>query len=201
MARNASHYRRMMRENPESSVGVSLAAAAVYAARYGVCEAEDRDSAAYRQLYRDLRIRYGEALTAAEVLAEMDASSGAPEVLLTTEHAASSYGRPVLVLAGQAYGPADPLPSGETAAVYVGRWSLDPDRTPEDLALAQAFLSQSGALVSRGDIARIAAVDAETVGQWVRRHEDFPTPAARTAGGDIYWRAQIEAWLRETGRL
>lgn len=201
MARDARHYRRMMQENPETTVGISLAAAAVYASRYGVCEAEDRDSAAYRQMFRDLKNRYGEALSAAEVLAEMDASSGAPEVNLTTEHAASSYGLPVLVLSGQAYGPTDLLPSGEAAAVYVGRWSLDSNRTPEDLALAQAFLSQSGALVSRGDIAHIAGVDAETVSQWVRRHGDFPTPAARTAGGDIYWRAQIEDWLRATGRL
>lgn len=30
---------------------------------------------------------------------------------LTTEHAASSYGRPVLVIDGQAYGPGDPVPS------------------------------------------------------------------------------------------
>ena len=201
MARDARHYRRMMQENPETTVGISLAAAAVYASRYGVCEAEDRDSAAYRQMFRDLKNRYGEALSAAEVLAEMDAGATVPEALLTTEHAASSYGAPVLILSGRAYGPGDSLASGESAAAYVGRWSLSPDRSPEDLALAQAFLSQAGSLVSRGDIARIAGVDAETVNQWARRHKDFPRPVARTAGGDIYWRAQIESWLSSTGRL
>jgi hypothetical protein len=38
---------------------------------------------------------------------------------LTTDHAASSYGRPVAVIDGEAYGPADQLPNGQTAAEVV----------------------------------------------------------------------------------
>jgi hypothetical protein len=41
---------------------------------------------------------------------------------LTTNHAASSYGQPVLVdEAGTAYGPNDILPTGEGAAFFVAR--------------------------------------------------------------------------------
>lgn len=35
-----------------------------------------------------------------------------PEIHLTTEHAASSHGRPVAVIDGTAYGPDDQVPSG-----------------------------------------------------------------------------------------
>jgi hypothetical protein len=120
---------------------------------------------------------------------------------LTTDHPTSSYGAPVLVLEHQAYGPGDTLPSGEFAASYVGRWSLLPERTPEDLEAARSYLGQWGALVSSGDVAQIAGVEPNTVRQWERRYEDFPTPAARTAGGNIYWRVEVERWLRQTGRL
>lgn len=47
-----------------------------------------------------------------------------PETLtLTTAHSASSYGRPVLVIDGDAYGPADLVPSGITAADLVRQWA------------------------------------------------------------------------------
>lgn len=39
------------------------------------------------------------------------------KVLLTTEHAASSYGIPVAVIDGQAYGPGDATPLGPTREV------------------------------------------------------------------------------------
>ena len=48
----------------------------------------------------------------------------AMKAVLTTEHSASSYGQPVLVLPGSniAYGPADKLPgSNERAVDYVRR--------------------------------------------------------------------------------
>jgi hypothetical protein len=70
--RDAAHYRRMMDEGPDTTIGASLAAAAIYAARYGVCEAEDRGSAAYRQLLRGLMARYGESLSNSEVVVEME---------------------------------------------------------------------------------------------------------------------------------
>ena len=51
--RNARHYRSLLDRNPNAGVGFSLAAAAVYAARFGVCERllarieelEDKDTA------------------------------------------------------------------------------------------------------------------------------------------------------------
>ncbi len=201
MARDAQHYQNMMRENPDTSVGVSLAAAAVYAARYGICEAEDRDSAAYRQILRDLMSRYGESLSASGVLAEMDEQDAwRADVVLTTEHAASSYGLPVLVLGGTAYGPGDVLPSGETAAEYVGRWSLLPERTADDLDLVHAFLVAAPWLVARGDIAQMAGVTSDAAGQWEKRGL-LPEPIARTSGGRIWLRRDIEHWLRATGRI
>jgi hypothetical protein len=69
--RDAAHYRRMMMENPDASVGVSLAAAAVYASRYGVCEASDRNDE-YRDIVRSLKRAYGETLDAPTVLEAMD---------------------------------------------------------------------------------------------------------------------------------
>lgn len=69
--------------------------------------------------------------------------------VLTTEHAAASCGVPVLVVAGEAYGPGDELPSGFPAGDLVrrfvnggnagaGRWG---PRNPETLAAARAFLA------------------------------------------------------------
>jgi len=68
--------------------------------------------------------------------------------VLTTDHAASSYGVPVLVTLGAAYGPADILPSVITAGALVrafidnqdpgcGSWG---ERTDEVLDLARRFL-------------------------------------------------------------
>lgn len=201
MTRDAAHYRKMLSENPDTTVEVSRAAAAVYAARYGVCEAEDRDSAAYRQMCRELKQRYGEYLSASDVLAEMDTPGSGPQLTLTTEHAAASYGIPVLIQDDQAYGPSDLLPSGEYPATVVARWSLLPERTEEELEQAQAFLSQAGSLVSRGDIASHAGVTVDAVSQWVRRYPEFPQPAARTTGGDVYWWVQVRGWLKRTGRI
>jgi hypothetical protein len=61
----------MMRRNPGASVGFSLAAAAVYAAQHGACEAEHRSTDEWRAIARDLKSRYGESLTPAEVRREM----------------------------------------------------------------------------------------------------------------------------------
>lgn len=72
--RDAAHYRRMMMENPDASVGVSLAAAAVYSARYGACEASDRTDE-YREIVRTLKRAYGETMDAQTVLEAMDAGA------------------------------------------------------------------------------------------------------------------------------
>lgn len=59
---------------------------------------------------------------------------------LTTEHAASSYGQPVLVITGIAYGPADTLPHWPqlpmTAGEYVYKWALTEGREERDAAHA-----------------------------------------------------------------
>lgn len=69
--RDARHYTRLLDQNPSASVGFTLAAAAVYAARYGKCEADDHSTDEWREIARNLKADYGETLSADEVRAEM----------------------------------------------------------------------------------------------------------------------------------
>lgn len=85
--RNATHYRNLLDRNPSAGVGFSLAAAAVYAARFGFCEAEQHATDEFRDIARDLRTRYGENLTTYEVRREMKLAS-APAL---TEDVARSF--------------------------------------------------------------------------------------------------------------
>lgn len=59
---------------------------------------------------------------------------------LTTEHACSSYGKPVLVMEGVAYGPADILPYWPqlpmSAAEYIYKWALTEGQDGRDAAHA-----------------------------------------------------------------
>jgi hypothetical protein len=66
---------------------------------------------------------------------------------LTTDHAASSYGIPVLSIDGQAYGPADILPEqfqghGKTAADWA---AAEAASGRESLHLARKFCAQNPA--------------------------------------------------------
>ena len=64
---------------------------------------------------------------------------------LTTDHAASSHGLPVLVVSGEAYGPADRLPAGWRAlrgGEAVGLWAALPGRTPEERRAARSYCAQ-----------------------------------------------------------
>lgn len=72
---------------------------------------------------------------------------------LTTNHASSSYGIPVLIdEAKNAYGAADVLPTGETARDFVSRFraageelrddSLDPLDLLTETAFQRAFLAE-----------------------------------------------------------
>ena len=70
--RNEAHFRSMLKQNPAASIGFTLAAAMVYAARYGVCEAEDHSSDAWKTIARRLKLEYGETLEPDQVSAEMD---------------------------------------------------------------------------------------------------------------------------------
>jgi len=72
--RNAQHYSRLLDQNPGAQIGFSLAASAVYAARFGSCEAQDRGTDEWRKIARDLKSRYGESLSVDEVRAEMSKS-------------------------------------------------------------------------------------------------------------------------------
>lgn len=69
--RDVRHYYRLLDQNQSASVGFTLAAAAVYAARYGVCEAEQHSTEEWKQIARNLKADYGETLTTDEVRAEM----------------------------------------------------------------------------------------------------------------------------------
>jgi hypothetical protein len=70
--RDAAHYRDMLNRNPNASVGFTLAAAAVYTAKYGICEAEQHSTPEFREIALSLKRKYGETLTADEVREEMD---------------------------------------------------------------------------------------------------------------------------------
>lgn len=69
--RDARHYYRLLDQNPSAQVGFTLAAAAVYAARYGFCEAEQHSTEEWKRIARNLKADYGETLTTDEVRAEM----------------------------------------------------------------------------------------------------------------------------------
>ena len=72
---------------------------------------------------------------------------GAGRAVLTDEHAASSYGLPVLVIEAQdvsgVFGPADAIGGTSiTAARIVLGWARRPGRTPEERDAAALFLQQ-----------------------------------------------------------
>jgi hypothetical protein len=75
--RTRKHYENLLSSNPNSTVGFSLAAQAVYAAKYGGYpgpnESDGTDVAAWKSIARELKSKYGENLTADDVRAEMDA--------------------------------------------------------------------------------------------------------------------------------
>jgi len=62
--------------------------------------------------------------------------------VLTTEHSASSYGLPVAVWQGKAYGPADDIGGGKTMADLVLAWAEQPDRSIAETETAINFLRQ-----------------------------------------------------------
>ncbi len=66
------HYRKMLAENPNRSIRFNLAASMVYAARYGKCDTESRESEKWREIAQRLKAQYGEKLSASDVAEEMD---------------------------------------------------------------------------------------------------------------------------------
>jgi hypothetical protein len=71
--RNEQHYRNML-EQTNASIGFALAAAMVYAARYGLCEAEHHSTEEWRTIARRLKSEYGENMDVDQVRAEMAAA-------------------------------------------------------------------------------------------------------------------------------
>jgi len=75
--RTKKHYENLLSSNPNSTVGFSLAAQAVYAAKNGNYpgpnESDGTDVSAWKTIARELKSKYGENLTADEVRVEMAA--------------------------------------------------------------------------------------------------------------------------------
>ncbi len=92
--KNEQHYRNMLTQNPNASIGFTLAAAMVYAARYGSCDNDERSSEEWATIARRLKSDYGETLDADQVSAEMDRAhrSAAAAALgsVKSEHKAKS---------------------------------------------------------------------------------------------------------------
>ena len=56
-------------------------------------------------------------------------------------------------------------------------------------------------LVTAADIARLAGVGRSAVSNWRRRYAGFPQPVAGTPASPLFALAEVEAWLRDQGRL
>jgi hypothetical protein len=70
--RTKQHYERMLTENPNTSIGFTLAAEMVYAARHdGIHRSVARLTDEWRNIARTLKGRYGESLTVDQVRHEM----------------------------------------------------------------------------------------------------------------------------------
>lgn len=70
--RNEQHYRNMLAQNQNTSIGFTLAADMVYAARYGMLEPEHHSTEEWKTIARRLKSDYGETLDPDQVSAEMD---------------------------------------------------------------------------------------------------------------------------------
>ncbi|MGH3165312.1 MAG: N-6 DNA methylase, partial [Trebonia sp.] len=49
-------------------------------------------------------------------------------------------------------------------------------------------------------IARLAGVGRAAVSNWRRRYSEFPSPVGGTPGSPTFDRAEVEVWLRDTGK-
>ena len=80
--RTQKHYENMLKNNPNASVGFTLAADMVFAARHDVIHrAEDHGGDEWRTIARNLKSRYGENLTVDQVRHEMSPTKTAAAAL------------------------------------------------------------------------------------------------------------------------
>jgi hypothetical protein len=75
--RTLKHYEKILSDNPDTTIGFTLAADMVYAALHGQCDVSDHINQQWRDIARRLKSRYGENLTADEVRLEMATSNAA----------------------------------------------------------------------------------------------------------------------------
>lgn len=77
-----SHYQKLLADNPNTSIGFTLAADMVYAARHGVINrSEAHDSDEWQNLARMLKSKYGENLSVEDVRLEMSPIKSAASAL------------------------------------------------------------------------------------------------------------------------
>ena len=70
--RTKKHYEKMLSENPNTTIGFTLAADMVFAARHEVINRADAHGEdEWRNIARNLKSKYGENLTVNEVRHEM----------------------------------------------------------------------------------------------------------------------------------
>lgn len=65
------------------------------------------------------------------------------DIMLTTEHSASSYGQPIALFAGEPFGPGDLMCVDDeylTGAQLIERWAARPERSDSERADAARFL-------------------------------------------------------------
>lgn len=66
---------------------------------------------------------------------------------------------------------------------------------------AQSSGSAQAPLVGIPEIARIAQVGPSAVGNWRKRHEDFPKPKVQTPSGSLFDLDEVERWLVENSKI
>lgn len=70
--RTLTHYQKILSGNPDTTIGFTLAADMIYAARHGMIKrSEAHGSDEWKTIARNLKSRYGENLTVDDVRAEM----------------------------------------------------------------------------------------------------------------------------------
>ncbi len=71
MKYDAEYYRNLIGRAAGATIGFAFATNAVYAAKFGICEAENLENEEWLSIARKLKETYGNYLTADQVLAEM----------------------------------------------------------------------------------------------------------------------------------
>ena len=81
--RTKRHYEKMLAENPNTSIGFTLASDMIYAARHDVINRADAHAAdEWRDIARTLKQRYGENLSVNQIRHEMSPLTTAGRRLL-----------------------------------------------------------------------------------------------------------------------